>query len=98
MLFRSPLAWNATLLDGDVADAIRAAKAQFEGDILVFGSADLVGTLVEHGLADEYRLMVFPVILGSGKRLFPDGIGVTDLKLVGMKTTSTGVAILTYTP
>lgn len=93
-----PLEWNATLLAGDLAAAVRAAKAQLDGDILVFGSAKLVGSLVEHGLVDEYRLMVFPVVLGSGKRLFPDGIDVTDLKLVDTKTTSTGVAILTYRP
>ena len=59
---------------------------------MVFGSADLVGALAKEGLVDEYRLMVFPVVLGSGKRLFPDGIDVTDLKLVDTKTTSTGVA------
>ena len=75
---------------------MRALKERFERDILVFGSADLVGALVEHGLVDEYRLMVFPIILGSGKRLFPDGVDVTDLKLVDTKTTSNGIAILTY--
>jgi dihydrofolate reductase len=93
---REPLEWNATLLQGDFADAVRALKTQFERDILVFGSADLVGALVEHGLVDEYRLLVFPVVLGSGKRLFPDGVGVTDLQLVDTKTTSNGIAILTY--
>ncbi len=91
-----PLEWNATLLTGDLADAVRSAKSQFKGDILVFGSAELVGSLAKHGLVDEYRLMVFPVVLGSGKRLFPDGLDVTDLTLVDSKTTSTGVAILTY--
>jgi len=95
---REPLEWNASLLDGNFADAVRALKAQFERDILVFGSADLVGALAEHGLVDEYRLMVFPVILGSGKRLFPDGLDVTDLKLVDSKSTSNGITILTYRP
>lgn len=90
-----PLEWNATPLAGDFADAIRGVKSRFDGDILVFGSAELVGSLVEHDLVDEYRLMVFPVILGSGKRLFPDGVGVTDLKLVDTKTTRNGIAILT---
>ncbi|HVH51944.1 MAG TPA: dihydrofolate reductase family protein [Gaiellaceae bacterium] len=90
-----PLEWNATLLSGDFADAIRDVKSRIDGDILVFGSAGLVASLVEHGLVDEYRLMVFPVILGSGKRLFPDGVGVTDLQLVDAKTTGSGVAILT---
>src|SRR5258706_8291899 len=69
-----PLDWNATLLAGDLADGVRAAKAQFAGDILVFGSAELVGSLAEHGLVDEERRMGVPVVLGSGKRLFPDGI------------------------
>ncbi|HET8894578.1 MAG TPA: dihydrofolate reductase family protein [Gaiellaceae bacterium] len=92
---QEPLTWNATLLAGDFAAAIGEVKSQCDGDILVFGSAGLVGSLVEHGLVDEYRLMVFPVILGSGKRLFPDRVGVTDLKLVDTKTTGSGVAILT---
>lgn len=92
---QEPLEWNATLLAGDFAEAVRELKSRFERDILVFGSADLVGALVEHGLVDEYRLMVFPVILGSGKRLFPDGVGMTDLRLVDTKTTSNGIAILT---
>ena len=92
---QDPLEWNATLLTGDFASAIREVKSQFDGGILVFGSAALVGSLVEHGLVDEYRLMVFPVILGSGKRLFPDGVDVTDLTLVDTKTTSNGIAILT---
>jgi len=93
---KEPLEWNATLLAGDLADGARALKSQYERDILVYGRADLVGALVEHGLVDEYRLMVFPLILGSGKRLFPDGVGVTDLTLVDAKTTSNGIAILTY--
>jgi dihydrofolate reductase len=93
---REPLEWNATLLEGDVPDAVRALKRRFDRDVLVFGSADLVHTLVRDGLIDEYRVLVFPVILGSGKRLFPDGVDVTDLELVDTKTTSTGAAILTY--
>jgi dihydrofolate reductase len=93
---REPLEWNATLLEGDLADAVRALKQRFDRDILVFGSSALVHTLLQQNLIDEYRLMVFPVILGSGKRVFPDGTDVSDLELVDMRTTSTGVAILTY--
>jgi dihydrofolate reductase len=93
---REPLEWNATLLEGEIPEAVRALKQRFDRDILVFGSGDLVHALVRDGLIDEYRLLVFPVILGSGKRLFPDGVDVTDLELVDTKTTSTGAAILTY--
>ena len=67
-------------------------------DILIYGSAALVNTLMQHGLIDEYRLMVFPVVLGGGKRLFGDRSDPTTLKLIDTKTTSTGVAILTYEP
>src|SRR5207302_9911604 len=64
---------NATVLRGDVAAEIAALKSQARGNLLVEGSAQLVHTLAQHGLVDEYRLMVFPIILGSGKRLFPNG-------------------------
>ena len=65
---------------------------------MIYGSADLVHTLMQHDLIDEYRLMVFPVVLGSGKRLFQEGSGTKVLRLVDTKTTSTGVALLTYEP
>ena len=67
-------------------------------DILVFGSADLVNTLMSHNLIDEYRLMVFPIVVGSGKRLFGDEIDTTVLKLVDTKTFGSGVVVLTYQP
>jgi dihydrofolate reductase len=65
---------------------------------LIYGSADLVHTLMQHDLIDEYRLMIHPVVLGSGKRLFKDGSGKKVLKLVDTRTTSTGVVIVTYQP
>jgi dihydrofolate reductase len=93
---REPLEWNASLLEGDLPEAVRALKQRFDRDVLVFGSAALAHSLLRNGLIDEYRLMVFPVVLGSGKRVFPDEMDVSDLELVDLKTTSTGVAILTY--
>lgn len=90
--------WNATLIQGDVAEEVSALKQQPGGDFLIYGSADLVNTLMRHGLIDEYRLMVFPIVVGSGKRLFEDGNDATALSLVDVKTTSTGVAVLSYQP
>jgi dihydrofolate reductase len=90
--------WNATLIEGDVATAVATLKQQPGQDLLVYGSGDLVQTLLQHNLIDEYRLMVFPVIVGKGKRLFKEGIDMTTLKLVDTKTTSAGVVILTYQP
>ncbi len=90
--------WNATLIAGDVATAVATLKQQPGQDLLVYGSGDLVQTLLHHDLIDEYRLMVFPIILGKGKRLFKEGVDTTTLKLVDTKTTSMGVVILTYQP
>lgn len=90
--------WNATLIAGDVPEAVAALKEQPGQDILVAGSAELVHTLMQHNLVDEYRFMVYPIILGSGKRLFTDGIAPTTLQLVGTQTTDRGVVILTYRP
>jgi dihydrofolate reductase len=92
-----PLAWNATLLNGDPADEIAMLKWQPGQDILVYGSPTLVHTLRQHDLVDEYRFMVYPLVLGTGKRLFKDG-NDTTLRLVDSKATSTGVALLTYRP
>jgi dihydrofolate reductase len=95
---QEPLAWNATLLKGDVAEAIAELKQQPAGDLLIQGSGELAQTLLRRGLIDEYRLWVHPVVLGSGKRLFKDGGPTTPLRLVDTKTTSTGVVHLTYQP
>lgn len=94
-----PLAWqNSTLIKGDVADAVRRLKDQPGGDIQVIGSGQLVQTLIEHDLVDEYRLMVHPLVLGKGKRLFRDEAAQARLRLVDSKATTTGVLLLTYVP
>jgi len=89
---------NSTVIKGDVAEEVSKLKAQPGGDIVVHGSAQLVRTLMQHDLIDEYRLMVFPVVLGSGKRLFEDGGDMTALRLVDTKAVGDGVLILTYQP
>jgi dihydrofolate reductase len=94
---KEPLAWNATLLKGDVAAGVAKLKEQHGQDILIYGSGRLVSELHRHGLIDEYRLMVFPVTLGQGKQLFRDS-GKADLKLSDAWTTNTGVVVLTYEP
>jgi dihydrofolate reductase len=88
---------NSTVIKGDVADEVAKLKDGAGGDILVNGSVQLVQALVEHGLVDEYRLMVFPVVLGSGKRLFGDTSEAVGLKLVDSKPAGETV-ILTYEP
>ena len=91
-------AWNATLLKGDLAGALSSVKQADGQDILVFGSGQLVGTLHERGLVDEYRLMVFPVVLGSGQRLFAEGAEKRALQLIGTRTFTSGVVVLSYRP
>jgi dihydrofolate reductase len=94
----SDMTWNATRLQGDLAQALSSVKQQVGQDILVFGSGQLVHTLSAQGLVDEYRLMVFPVVLGSGKRLFPEGDEKTSLRLVESTAFPSGVVVLTYQP
>ncbi len=89
--------WNGTLIKDDVSAEVARLKEQSGGDLLVYGSARLVRTLIEHGLVDAYKLMLHPVVLGRGKRLFQDGIQAT-LHLLDGRTTTTGVALLTYEP
>ena len=89
---------NTTLLSGDVAAAVEELKRRPGGDLLVYGSADLVDTLLKHDLVDEYRLLVYPVILGSGKHLFRDGIDLHHLRLTESRTFASGVVLLTYVP
>jgi dihydrofolate reductase len=88
---------NSTVIGDDVVGQISRLKEQVARDILVAGSAQLVQTLIEHDLVDELRLMVFPVILGSGKRLFGPG-GKKGLRLTDSKTVGEGISILSYEP
>jgi dihydrofolate reductase len=92
-------AWNnSTVLEGDLAEAVSKLRQEHEGDVVVHGSAQLVQALMEHDLVDELRLMVFPVVLGSGRRLFGDTSDKRPLELVESKTVGDGVAILIYKP
>lgn len=91
------VAWhNATLLTGDVARAVGELKRGEGGEIQVHGSGGLLQTLFEHDLVDEFHVLVFPVLIGSGKRLFAEGTVPAALKLVGTTTSSTGVLASTY--
>jgi dihydrofolate reductase len=89
---------NSIVLRGDVVDEVSKLRIELDGDIVVHGSGQLVTTLLEHDLVDELRLMVFPVVLGSGKRLFGDTSDKKPLKLADSKTVGDGVAILIYNP
>jgi dihydrofolate reductase len=89
---------NSTILSGDVIEEVAKLKREVDGVILVAGSAQLVQAMVEHDLVDELRLMVFPVLLGSGKRLFGEVSGKKPLRLVGSQTLGDGIALLTYEP
>jgi dihydrofolate reductase len=94
-----PLGWqNSTLLRGDVAEEVAKLKQREGKDIQVWGSGELAQTLMQHGLVDEYLLMINPIVLGSGRRLFLEGLPKTPLELVDSQTTGTGVLILTYRP
>jgi dihydrofolate reductase len=87
---------NSTVLDGDLAEEVSKLRQDVDGDIVVHGSAQLVQALVENGLVDELRLMVFPVVLGAGKRLFGETSDKRRLRLSDSKTVGDGVQILTY--
>ena len=89
---------NTTVLKGDVADEVAKLRREQDGDIVVHGSPRLVQTLVENDLVDEFRLMVFPVVLGSGKRLFGETTDKKPLRLVDSKAVGDGVTILVYQP
>src|SRR5262249_14385829 len=93
---REPLAWNGSLLEGDVAAEVAKLKKQPGRDLLIYGSGELVNTLHSRGSIDEYRLMIFPVTLGVGKHLFREGPEKRDLTLSEARTTGSGGALLTY--
>ena len=95
---QEPLAWNATLLTGEVAEAVAKLKQQPGGDLLVQGSGQLAHTLLRRKLIDTYQLWVHPVVLGSGRRLFGAGEPPTTLRLVDTKTSGSGVLLLPYQP
>jgi dihydrofolate reductase len=95
---RDPEWNNTTVLGGDVVEELTKLRAEGDGDLVVHGSAQLVQTLLEHDLVDELRLMVFPVVLGSGKRLFGDTSGKKTMQLADAKTVGQGVGILVYRP
>ena len=87
---------NATVLHGDVVDEVSNLKRRLDGEILVYASYRLVRTLLDHGLADELRLVVFPVVLGAGEHLFGETSDARSLRLLGTQTIGDGLASLTY--
>ena len=94
-----PLEWqNSTVLQGDVAQAVAALKREDGADLHIIGSTELVQTLLEHRLVDELRLMIDPVMLGGGKRIFRDDGSFRPLRLVDSEVTPTGAILATYAP
>jgi dihydrofolate reductase len=89
---------NSTVLDGDLVEEVSKLKQEVDGNIVVHGSPQLVQALIENGFVDELRLMVFPVLLGSGKRLFGETSDKHGLRLADSKTVGDGVSILIYEP
>jgi dihydrofolate reductase len=87
---------NVTVLKGDVGDEVTKLKQQLDGDIVVYASYHLGRTLIEHDLVDEMRLVVFPVVLGCGERLFGETSGTKPMRLVDSRTIGSGLAFLTY--
>jgi dihydrofolate reductase len=95
----APLEWeNSTLLEGEMADAVASLKQEDGGDLHVIGSTQLVRSLIEHGLVDELRLMIDPVAVGGGKRIFPDDGGLRSWRLVDGQITGLGAILATYAP
>jgi dihydrofolate reductase len=95
---KEPLEWNATLIKGDVPREIARLKQKPGKDIEMYGSATLMQMLMKHNLIDEYRICVHPFVIGEGKRLFTENGETAKLRLVGTKTQSSGVVVLTYVP
>jgi dihydrofolate reductase len=96
---RPTLEWsNSVLIEGEAAEGIAALKEEDGPELQVHGSGNLIQSLMRHNLVDLYRLWVFPVVVGSGKRLFPGGTVPSALKLVDSKVSTTGVVIATYEP
>jgi dihydrofolate reductase len=95
---KEPLEWNSTLLTGETADAIAKLKEQPGEDILIYGSGALVNTLMHRNLIDEYRFMIYPLVLGTGKRFFRGGDDRSTLALKRAETASSGVMMLVCEP
>ena len=96
---KDPLPWmNSALLTGEMPQAVARLKADLEKDLVVLGSGELLQSLARHNLVDEYILLIHPLVLGSGRRLFSDGGSFAALRLVDSKATTTGVLIATYRP
>jgi len=96
---KEPLPWmNSTLLKGGLPEAVTALKAQQDKDLVILGSGELIQTLMPHQLIDQYVLLIHPLILGTGHRLFREGSPYSTLQLVDTKTTPKGVVIATYKP
>lgn len=96
---QEPLPWiNSTLLKGDAAEAVAELKKEPDQNLVILGSGELVQSLMRRGIVDEYVLLIHPLVLGSGRRLFTDGASFAALRLVNSKTTSNGVVIATYQP
>jgi dihydrofolate reductase len=94
-----PLSWqNSTVLRGDVAESVAALKQGEGADLHVIGSTALVQTLIEHDLADEFRVMIDPLLVGGGKRIFRDDGALRPLRLVDSAVTTTGAILATYAP
>jgi dihydrofolate reductase len=87
---------NATVLKGDVVKEVSELKQEIDGDIIIYASYQLVRTLIEHGLVDEFRLVIYPVVLGAGERLFGETSDKTPLRLVRTQTVGQGLPLLTY--
>lgn len=96
---KEPLVWqNSTLLKGDVAAAVRALKQKDGGNLLVIGSPKLVQSLIDFDLVDEFRMMIDPLVVGGGKRIFVEDGGLRPLRLVDSRVTTTGAILVTYAP
>ena len=94
-----PLEWqNSTLLEGDLPEAVAALKQEAGGDLHVIGSSDLVQTLIENDLVDELRVMIDPLIVGGGKRIFRDDGALKPMRLLDSQVTSTGAFLARYAP
>jgi dihydrofolate reductase len=94
---KEPLTWNSNLLKGDIAEEVAKLKQEPGQDILQYGSGELTHTLLQHGLVDEYRLIIFPVMVGKGRRVF-ENVPLTRMKLLETKTFSSGVVASHYKP